>query len=189
MKNEIIYELMRSITPLDTLEREHQEDAMAWVQSGAELYRLEKPATPPKHLVSYILLFDSEKESLLLVDHKKALLWVPPGGHVDPGEHPRDAACREMKEELGENLPLVQPNPFFLTVTETVGVTAGHIDVSLWYLFQGDSSATFDYDEGEFNGIRWFPIAELPMERKEPHLQRFCKKLNKHLLKSLSQKM
>ena len=184
MKNEIIYELMRSITPLDALEREHQEDAMAWAQSGAELYRLEEPATPPKHLVSCIVLFDIETESVLLVDHKKTLLWVPPGGHVDLGEHPKDAACRELEEELGVNLPLMHPDPLFLTVTETVGVTAGHTDVSLWYLFKGNSSVAYEYDEGEFNGIKWFPIDELPSVRAEPHMRRFCHKLNKYLTKS-----
>lgn len=42
-----------SIVPLDDLERLHIADALAWVDSGAPLYRTAKPATPPKHLVAY----------------------------------------------------------------------------------------------------------------------------------------
>ena len=46
-----------------------------------------KPATPPKHLVSYVVPTDPETGDILLVDHRNAQLWIPPGGHVDPGEH------------------------------------------------------------------------------------------------------
>ena len=76
------------IKPLDQMERQHQEDTLAWINSGAELCRLEKPARPPKHLVSYFVLIDAD--NYLLVHHRNAQLWLPSGGHVDPGEHPRE---------------------------------------------------------------------------------------------------
>jgi hypothetical protein len=57
-----------SIEPLDEVEREHIADVLAWIDSDAELCRLEKPATPPKHLVSYFVLVDDDH--VLLVDHK-----------------------------------------------------------------------------------------------------------------------
>ena len=46
------------IAPHDQVEREHLEDAVFWVRSGAEVFRLVKPDTPPKHLVSYFALVD-----------------------------------------------------------------------------------------------------------------------------------
>ena len=181
MYNKIIHKLVASIPSFDEIEREHQHDVLNWIDSGAELCRLEKPASPPKHLVSYFILLDIAKQTLLLVDHKKALLWLPTGGHVEPGEHPADTAHRELNEELNVRLPLLQPDPLFLTVTETIGTTAGHVDVSLWYVFTADSSVTYDYDTDEFNEIRWFPISELPLERSDPHMKRFCQKLMTHL--------
>src|SRR5215203_4474205 len=90
---------LESIHPLDALEVKHQSEALAWVDSGAPLFRTAKPATPPKHLVSYFAVVDGE--GILLVDHKNAQLWLPPGGHVEEGEHPRATVAREVREELG----------------------------------------------------------------------------------------
>ncbi|MEU4312510.1 NUDIX domain-containing protein [Nocardia sp. NPDC024068] len=36
----------------------------------------------------------------------KAGLWLPPGGHVEPDEHPARTACREVAEELGITVDL-----------------------------------------------------------------------------------
>ena len=88
-----------SIRPVDELEETHQADALAWIDSGAPLYRIAKPATPPTHLVSYFAVVDGDH--ILPVDHKSAQLWLPTGGHVEQGEHPRETVTRELKEELG----------------------------------------------------------------------------------------
>ena len=118
---------------------------------------------------------------LLLVDHKKALLWLPTGGHVEPGEHPADTAHQELNEELSAKLPLPQPDPLFLTMTETVGTTAGHVDISLWYIYTADASTRYDYDTSEFNKIRWLPNSELPLDRSDPYMKRFREKLMAYL--------
>ena len=59
MRSQIRDELI-AIKPLDDLEREHLLDALTWVDSGAELFRVAKPATPPKHLVSYFAIVDDD---------------------------------------------------------------------------------------------------------------------------------
>lgn len=38
---------------------------------------------------------------LLLVHHKKLNLWLPVGGHIEKNEAPDDALLREIKEETG----------------------------------------------------------------------------------------
>jgi len=38
--------------------------------------------------VSYLLLVDRPAGSVLLCDHRLSGLWLPAGGHVEPGEHP-----------------------------------------------------------------------------------------------------
>jgi 8-oxo-dGTP diphosphatase len=165
-----------SIQPFDEQEENHRTDALGWIDSGAPLFRTAKPATPPKHLVSYIAVVDGRE--ILLVDHKNAQLWLPPGGHVEPGEHPRETVKRELLEELGFAARHEIAEPLMITCTATVGVTSGHTDVSLWYVVTAVRTQPISYNESEFAGIGWFPYSDVPLHRVDPHLARFLAKLD-----------
>jgi 8-oxo-dGTP diphosphatase len=172
----------------DALEAEHRDDVLGWIDSGVEVFRVRKPDVPPKHLVSYFVLVDPERRSLLLGDHLKAQLWLPTGGHVDPGEHPRQTVVREAREELGIEAVFLDDGdgngPLFVTVTETVGLTAGHTDVSLWYLLRGRVDDDLAFDPGELRSVGWFTFAEVldtDPARLDPHMHRFTAKLVRHL--------
>ncbi len=167
-----------SITPGDAVETRHRTDALSWVDSGVELIRQVKPAKPPKHLVSYFAVV-SDDGHLLLVDHKNAQLWLPAGGHVEPGEHPRETVRRELLEELGFAAAHDIGPPWMITCTETVGLTAGHTDVSLWYVVHALRTQALRFDAGEFNAVRWFAFADVPCERSDPHMNRFIAKLQR----------
>ena len=164
---------IESIIPLDSLESTTISDVIAWIDSGVELCRIEKPATPNKHLVSYFVVIDGEY--ILLVDHINAEKWLPTGGHVEPGEHPKVTAEREAYEELKIKADFIQKEPVLLTSTETVGKTAGHTDISIWYALRGDRNSELIIDKSEFHEARWFHRNELP-ENTDPHLTRFVEK-------------
>jgi 8-oxo-dGTP diphosphatase len=172
-----IHQIVSAIRPLDNQEDQHIQLVLDWIESGNEIFRIEKPATPDTHLVSYFVIFSSERDQVLLVDHKKAELWLPPGGHVDPGEHPKETVRREAMEELGIDAEFLFDEPLLLTVTNTVGKTAKHTDVSLWYALKGNPSQILDYDSDEFHQIRWFGIDEIPFEESDPHMKRFMQKM------------
>lgn len=176
-----IADLVRSIQPHDDLEQAHVTAALAWIESGASLCRIAPPATPPQHLVSYFVVVDPRTRHLLLVDHKKAGLWLPSGGHVEPNEHPDATVRREAREELNLDAHFLFPLPIFLTITQTVGTTAGHTDVSLWYILLGEQRHVPDYNRDEFHQIAWFPLDAVPFARTDPHMGRFCAKLHQYL--------
>ncbi len=170
-----IREEVELIQPLDALEQKTKRDVLAWIDSGAVLCRLEKPATPPKHLIAYFAVVDDEH--ILLVDHINAELWLPTGGHVDSGEHPRDTALREAQEELSLKGEFLRQGPVFVTITETVGKTAGHTDVSLWYVFRGDRRLSLKFDDSGFHDAKWFHKDDVPLDRADRHMSRFLQKL------------
>lgn len=169
--------LIASISPHDALEQQHINDTVSWIKSGEQIFRISKPDNPNKHLVSYFVMLDQAEEKILLVDHKKAELWLPSGGHVEIDEDPSDTVTRECMEELYVAADFWFREPVFITQTETVGKTAGHTDVSLWYLIKGNSNIEYNFDREEFSGIEWFGFNEVPYERSDPHMERFIKKI------------
>jgi 8-oxo-dGTP diphosphatase len=85
--------------------------------------------------------------------------------------------ARELREELGIELEHELAPPLMLTCSVTVGSSAGHTDVSLWYVVRGDRRQPLHYDTGEFNAVQWFTFAAAPIDRSDPHLSRFLRKL------------
>ena len=172
------------VVPLDSIEREHREDALTWLVSTDDVFRRIPPRTPPKHVVSYFLLQDPDDGSVLLVDHRKAGLWLPTGGHVDPGEDPVETVRREVREELGIEADFASepPQPSFVTVTETTGpAKSRHTDVSLWFLLNGSRTQSLTPDMSEFVSVRWWTPAEIATAdaaRFDPHLSRFLSKVS-----------
>jgi 8-oxo-dGTP pyrophosphatase MutT (NUDIX family) len=173
MRQHIIEEI-ESIEPLDSDELAEILDVLSWIESSEELCRTAKPATPKKHLVSYFVVVDNDH--LLLVDHINAQKWLPTGGHVEPGEHPKDTVVREANEELGLTATFLHDNPLLVSSVETVGLTAGHTDVTLWYALKGDMNEALEPDPTEFNRIKWFHRNQIP-NNTDPYLPLFIKKL------------
>lgn len=129
-----------------------------------------------RRFVSYFSVIDGEH--ILLANHKNAKRWLPTGGHVEVGENPRKAVVRELREELGLEVTEHELGPpLMVTVTETVGTTSGHIDVSLWYPVRRSRREPLKFDLSEFNAVRWFHFSEVPLEHSDPNLGHFLLKL------------
>ena len=66
--------------------------------------------TPRLPLGAGALIRDAEGRVLLIHQtYQRPPLWLPPGGWVDRGETPQQAACREVREELGVRVAVGRP--------------------------------------------------------------------------------
>jgi 8-oxo-dGTP pyrophosphatase MutT (NUDIX family) len=54
-----------------------------------------------------VAVFVVWERKVLLHLHRKLGMWLPPGGHIERGELPDDAAVREVLEETGVKVELV----------------------------------------------------------------------------------
>lgn len=173
--------LVAGLRPLDDHEAADQAGTLGWIASGEQLFRTVPPDTPRRHLVSYFVPFDEASRSVLLGDHRKSGLWLPPGGHVEPGEDPRDTVTREAFEELGIQARFrAVSQPLFLTATRTRG-SASHTDVSLWFVLDTSKAEDLCPDPREYRGINWFGLDEhrdWPADVYDPEMHRFARKLS-----------
>ena len=113
-----------------------------------------------RHYCSFFLPYDRVQNKIYLGYHKKAGDWIPPGGHIDPGETPSDAAIREMKEELKTEITLADLTAWNLSVKEINKEVQGcqaHYDV--WHLVNLKEQP-FDFLRKEYHDAGWFSIAE-----------------------------
>ena len=173
--------LISGIYPADELESFHKEDAISWISSGAQLFRISKPDNPPKHLVSYFVPYDETKNMILLIDHINSGLWLPPGGHVEINENPKSTVIRGIKEELGITANFntkFGDKPVFVSVTKTIG-QGNHTDVSLWYVTAGDINEKLNYEKREMYGYKWYTTQEIlgsDISKFDPNMHRFTNK-------------
>jgi 8-oxo-dGTP diphosphatase len=183
--HEEIRGLIAQVAPVDAVEEEHRRQVLAWLDSTGDIFRRISPGTPDPHLVSYFLLIDHHQDAVLLVDQRKAGLWLPTGRHVEPGEHPVATVRREAREELGlaaEFSPVAGDRPMFVTVTETSTAAGRHTDVSLWYVLAGGTGQPMTPDPGEFRAARWWTRAQLGRADPalfDPHLTRMLGKFDR----------
>ena len=49
----------------------------------------------------YVVIISEDKSGNVYVKHKERETWEIPGGHIESGESPSEAAKREMIEETG----------------------------------------------------------------------------------------
>ncbi len=100
-----------------------------------------RPTAPTRDLA--VSVFVVWRRRVLLHEHRRLGVWLPPGGHVEPDELPDDAAVREVLEEAGVRVtlvgepPIAAPGPRQLTrprgvQLETIHEGHEHVDLIYW---------------------------------------------------------
>jgi len=95
---------------------------------------------------------------VLLHRHRRLHRWLQPGGHLDPGEWPQDAALRECEEETGLAVHHPAAGPVLVHV-DVHDAADGHVHLDLRYLVLGPDAAPAP-PPGESQEVAWFSWGE-----------------------------
>ncbi len=109
----------------------------------------------------------------LLHRHRKLGFWLPPGGHIEPGEDPVQAALRETEEETGLRVELLPhahavdgfahpeqlPPPVTILIEDIDEPGRPHQHIDLIYFTRPANGAALD--PGIDGDWRWVTTAEL----------------------------
>ena len=118
---------------------------------------------------------------VLLHQHKKYKTWFPLGGHIEEDEFPHEAAIREVKEESGLNVELINteiaphinlgrvkrvPSPFCLL--HEGGEGENFFD----FIYIAETNETIPHPESnESKDFKWFTCEELKANNIKTHVK------------------
>ncbi|WP_433228253.1 NUDIX hydrolase [Actinomadura formosensis] len=115
-----------------------------------------------------------EQGRVLLVHHNRFGKWVPPGGHIEPGETFAETAVREFKEETGllvealSSQPVIhppddnatpEPVPFYADL-EREGFRVPAI-VQFFYVRRITDDQELQAQLEEVHDAKWFTLGDL----------------------------
>jgi len=130
-------------------------EARSVARTLAELDRLERPLDEQADLVHLTAsAIVTGPRGTLLHRHKRLGIWLQPGGHIDPGEEPEDAAVRETAEETGIAARHPDVGPQLVHVDVHDG-GRGHTHLDLRYLLLAGPEDPAPA-AGESPAVRWF---------------------------------
>ncbi|MFM8311106.1 MAG: GNAT family N-acetyltransferase [Ilumatobacteraceae bacterium] len=107
----------------------------------------------PVHVTASAIVVSDDGRRVLLHRHKRLGMWLQPGGHIDAGETPWQAACREALEETG--LPVTLVGEQLLHVDVHPGPRR-HTHLDLRYAVTAPHVPPAP-PEGESAEVEWFP--------------------------------
>jgi 8-oxo-dGTP pyrophosphatase MutT (NUDIX family) len=114
------------------------------------------------------------RRGVVLLRHLKIGTWLQPGGHVDPGETPWEAARREVVEETGLTVEFHGGMPELVHVS-VHDVPGGHTHLDLRYLFDGGAADPSPPPE-ESQDVAWFAWPDA-IATAEPSLAAILRRL------------
>ena len=87
--------------------------------------------------------------------HKRLHRWIQPGGHLEPGESPWDAAVRESTEETGLAVAHLDASPVLIHV-DVHAAAKGHVHLDLRYLLVVTGDDEPKPRPGESTDVKWY---------------------------------
>jgi 8-oxo-dGTP diphosphatase len=103
-------------------------------------------------------VFALHEGRVLLIHHKRLGTWLPPGGEIEPGETPQEAARRELFEETGLSARFERISPIHGTPAGLIGYEehlAGSKGLHMNFVFAVRVETDAVTPNDEFSDHRW----------------------------------
>lgn len=142
------------------------------------------------HFSASAFVVNKEKTKMIVVYHIINDGWIYPGGHADGEEDLLSVAVREVEEETGLKVKVLDNNIYSIQSAPVKGhvkrgkYVSAHLHLDVLYVMEADDTIPLVYREDESKGVKWIPFEEASDES----MCDFIRPIHKKLIKKLSDK-
>ena len=140
------------------------------------------------HFPASAFIVNKERTKMLVVYHIINDGWIYPGGHADGEENLLSVAVREVEEETGLKVKVLNEEIYSIQSAPVKGhikkgkYVSAHLHLDVVYLMEADDKIPLVYRDDDSKGVKWVSFEEATDETMCDFIRPIHKKLIKKLI-------
>ena len=135
------------------------------------------------HFSASAFVVNKERNKMLVVYHIINDGWIYPGGHADGEDNLLSVAIREVEEETGLKVKVLDKNIYSIQSAPVKGhikrgkYVSAHLHLDVVYIMEADDKLPLIYKKDESKGVKWISFDEADNETMCDFIRPIHKKL------------
>lgn len=146
------------------------------------------------HFSASAFVVNKARTKMIVVYHIINDGWIHPGGHADGEENLLSVAVREVEEETGLKVKVLDKNIYSIQSAPVKGhikkgkYVSAHLHFDIIYIMEADDNIPLVYREDESKGVKWINFDEATNETMCDFIRPIHRKLIKKLIENMEVK-
>lgn len=142
------------------------------------------------HFTASAFVVNKERNKMVVVYHIINDGWIYPGGHADGEEDLLKVAIREVEEETGLKVKVLDDNIYAIDSAPVKGhikrgkYVSAHLHLDVIFIMEADDKIPLKYKEDESKGVKWISFSEADNET----MCDFVRPIHRNLINKLNAK-
>lgn len=142
------------------------------------------------HFTASAFVVNKERNKMVVVYHIINDGWIYPGGHADGEEDLLKVAIREVEEETGLKVKVLDDNIYAINSAPVKGhikrgkYVSAHLHLDVIFIMEADDKIPLKYKEDESKGVKWISFSEADNET----MCDFVRPIHRNLINKLNVK-
>ena len=156
-------EKIENYVPFDEQEERDKEQMLRFIDNFDDVLTRNNTFG---HFSSSAFVVNKERTKMVVVYHNIYGAWIYPGGHADGEDDLLSVAVREVEEETGLHVNVLDKDIFAVQSLPTKGhvkrgkYVSAHTHFDTVYLLEADDTIPLVYREDESKGVKWVSFEE-----------------------------